>query len=389
MGILQRQQSKIFDVMIKKTSDHVRHWNKIHEDTNWNEFSYDLKHGKKLSRLIFKMVGTGEPKETCGKWVTEGCDNYRNHPKEWNYAGNKSLSCKSSRCSKCWGVWSVREASRTTERIDKFRLLGERKGWRSTKPIHVIVSPPKWLWNSTWVELKKELRKMVKRAGIVGGCYMFHAGRLKDKTWSYSPHFHLMCYGWVIDTKKISSEAGWIIKNKGVRRSSALVHSTVAYLLSHTAIAKGIHSVGWFGDLSYSAKYAFELKREKEESKGDECPYCSQYVVLFEVRGVDRPPPDMEWSGLFHRDVSYPVETIDEMLKRKFWLKKKLQREEKLHVQYWNEDCKKACKKADELIAKLTNATTDITATDTATMDTTLDGELCSVPSLNGLNGHA
>jgi len=94
--------------------------------------------------------------------------------------------------------------------------------------------------------------------------------------------------------------------------------------LSHTAIAKGVHSVTWFGDLSYRSKYALELKREIDESESDTCPYCSQYLVLFYVVGVDRPPPDQEWFGLFERSKTRSVETIEEMLDRKFWLKKKL-----------------------------------------------------------------
>jgi len=120
-------------------------------------------------------------------------------------------------------------------------------------------------------------------------------------------------YGWVINTKKISSKEGWVIKNKGIRKSSTEVYSTVAYLLSHTAIAKGVHSVTWFGDLSYRSKYALELKRDIEESEADRCPYCSQYLVLFETVGLDRPPPDQEWFGLFDRCNARPVETNEEI----------------------------------------------------------------------------
>jgi len=213
---------------------------------------------------------------------------------------------------------------------------------------------------------------MVKRAGIVGGVSMFHAYRLSSdgKTWFYSPHFHMIGYGWVINTKKISSEDGWVIKNKGVRKNSSEVYSTVAYLLSHTAIAKGIHSVTWFGDLSYRSKYALELKREIEESDVDKCPYCSQYLVLFETLGTDRPPPDQEWSGLLQRYQARPVETIEEMLERKFWLKNRIEKEHGLSIPYWNEECKIACQKADECIKKLSCNTTTYTATtDTATTE--------------------
>jgi len=74
---------------------------------------------------------------------------------------------------------------------------------------------------------------------------------------------------------------------------------------------------------------------------------------LFEIRGVDRPPPNEEWFGLMKEGQAFPVETFDEMLDRKIWLKKKLERESKLHVKYWNEECKKAWSIADDLIKKL------------------------------------
>ena len=362
-GILQGQKSKPIEITIKKsksteitikkTPDYVEYWNKIHQNTNWNEANYDLKHGKKSdTQLIFKMVGTGESKEYCGVFVTEGCANYNEHPNEMAYGQRRRFACKRAECPTCWDSWLVREASRVTERIEKFRMLSERNGFRSCKPIHVIVSPPKWKCNVSWTELKKESRKMVKRAGIIGAVSMFHAMRLKDKTWFYSPHFHLIGYGWVVNTKKISSEDGWVIKNKGIRKSSTEVYSTVAYLLSHTSIAKGVHSVTWFGDLSYRSKYALELKRDVVESESDKCPYCSQYLVLFEIRGMDR-PPDKEWFGLFERYQARPVETIQEMLERKFWLKNKLEKEYNDSVAYWDIKCKKAWEKAEQLRHKL------------------------------------
>ena len=62
-GILQRRKSKPIEV--KKRPDFVEYWSEIHQDTNWNDVRYDLRHGKKSeTQLDFKMVGTGEAK-TC------------------------------------------------------------------------------------------------------------------------------------------------------------------------------------------------------------------------------------------------------------------------------------------------------------------------------------
>ncbi len=102
-GILQRRQSKLHGVTLKKTLDYVEYWNEIHQDTNWNDVSYDLKHGKKSNKqLLFKMVGTGKAKVYCGHFVTEGCDNFLEHPNEMVYVQNRRLTCKSAECPICW-----------------------------------------------------------------------------------------------------------------------------------------------------------------------------------------------------------------------------------------------------------------------------------------------
>jgi len=369
-GILQRQKSKTFSLTIQKSSELVEYWKKIHVNTNWNEINYDLRHSKKTNKqLIFKMIGTGQAKDYCGEFMTEGCDNTHAHPKGMLYGQNRRLGCKSSACPKCWDIWLRKETSRVTERIEKYRLLAQKKGWRNTKPIHVIVSPPKWKQNITFTELKKEMRKMAKRAGVFGGCVMFHAYRLtKDrKTWYYSPHFHIIGYGWVKNTKKISSDEGWVIKNKGTRDSSGSIYNTVGYLLSHTAIAKGVASVTWFGDLGYRAKYSFELKPDIIESHSDTCPFCNQYLLKFELVSMDRPPPDKEWSGLLEPWQGRVVETLEEMFDRKFWLKNQIKkrqletdnfelyRDRKHHESVWNEKCRKAQQEADDMIFALSN----------------------------------
>jgi len=367
-GILQRQKSKSFGITIKKDSEFIEYWKKIHENTNWNSVHHELPFDKKSNKqLSFKMIGTGQAKSYCGEFMTEGCDNNSSHPKGMLYGQNRKLGCKGKECPKCWDRWLVKEASRITERIEKFRLLAQRKGWRNTKPIHVIVSPPKWKQNISFIELKKEMRKMAKRAGVFGGCFMFHAYRLtKDgKIWYYSPHFHIIGYGWVKNTKKISSDEGWVIKNKGTRDSSASVYSTVGYQLSHTAIAKGVSSVVWFAELGYRAKYSSELKPDIIDCHNDTCPYCHQYLLRIELVSMDRPPPDKEWSGLLEPWQARVVETLDEMFERKFWLKNQIRkrnletdnfesyRDRKHHESLWNERCKKAQKEADDMIFAL------------------------------------
>ena len=61
-----------------------------------------------------------------------------------------------------------------------------------------------------------------------------------------------------------------------------------AYLLSHAGIKKRIHTITWFGDLSYS-----KLKIEKLEFK-TKCPDCDedfQRLVCFQDGFPVEPPP--------------------------------------------------------------------------------------------------
>jgi len=59
------------------------------------------------------------------------------------------------------------------------------------------------------------------------------------------------------------------------------------------------------------------------------------------------------------------VETLDQMLDRKFWLKNKLQSEYDDSEVYWNEECRKAVENTNDFIKKLCCNTTTATTTTT------------------------
>ena len=130
--------------------------------------------------------------------------------------------------------------------------------------------------------------------------------------WVSRPHFHVIGFGWVHDTKKISDENGWVIKNKGVRES---LHSTIYYQLSHAGVADHIHSITWFGELGYRSKYAELIKVENEEPD-DSCDFCGEVMVNAMFVPTDRPPPDKEFIGLVDPDDWCPTESIEEAYQR-------------------------------------------------------------------------
>ena len=104
--------------------------------------------------------------------------------------------------------------------------------------------------------------------------------------WYYSPHFHILGFGWINDTAENYKKNGWLVKNLGQRDST---FATFWYQLSHAGIKSHNHALTWFGDLSYS-----KLKVPDNEEDEDLCPYCNEKIrELFCLDNYWK-PPDIE-----------------------------------------------------------------------------------------------
>jgi len=215
----------------KQLTDKQKSWLKSHDESNWKEITLtqDYTNSKRITKkLTWKLPGTYEKKETCGEWITKGCDNVCFHPDNKKFVRHSKRSCFRSKCEYCWlEKWLARESHRATQRIENYVGFFKKLQFaRSPKfqrkylnPIHVIVSPS---WKDKFMpydQLKKKARKLLDRAGIEGGLMIYHPFGLDKKTeqWIVRPHFHVVGFGWVVDTKKISDSEGWVIKNKGLR----------------------------------------------------------------------------------------------------------------------------------------------------------------------------
>ena len=270
------------------------------------------------------MPGTDIKKEECGKWNTQGCANIWGHPENKVFVRRSKRSCFRAKCEYCWlEKWLARESHRATKRIENYIEVFkhihiarspslQRKHLR---PIHVIVSPS---WSDKFMRfdlLKKKARKLINKAGIEGGLMIYHPFSLDKKTgqWVARPHFHIVGFGWVVDTRKMSDSDGWVIKNKGLRSS---LHSTIYYQLSHAGVSDDVHSITWFGSLGYRAKYADRFKVDDEDETGY-CDYCNCMLVEFEYVGLDRPPPDYEFVGLVDPKYWRAKETLEQAIDRK------------------------------------------------------------------------
>jgi len=249
----------------------------LHQGTNWYTIEHDGWH----------LPATDEPKEDCGKWLFKGCLNVLAHKKS-DYPGKIFLktfqkSCYRADCSKCYRKWISRQSNKATRRMEVYKK-------KSKEPAkHIVVSPPHWEYGKSKQELAKEAYKILKNVKGTGGAIIFHPFRY-DKNlnhWYYSPHFHVVGFGWIEYTEEIYKENGWVVKNLGVRES---VFSTFYYQLSHAGIKKGYHTLVWFGDLSYS-----KLKIEKEPDT-NACPLCRAKLRPLYHHGLFGyvPPPETE-----------------------------------------------------------------------------------------------
>ena len=248
-----------------------------HLSQNWLTIEHDGWH----------LPAVEEPKEDCGKWQTKGCLNVAAHAKS-EYPGRIFIktfqkSCFRASCQKCYRKWMGRESNKATRRVKKYeRISGEPAK-------HIIISPPSWLHEKPLRELRKMAYKILKKVNCIGGTLIYHPFRYHKETqrWYFSPHFHVIGFGWITNVKELYNQDGWIVKNKGLRDS---IFATFYYQLSHAGVKHGYHTLTWFGDLSYS-----KLKVE-EEPNPDVCPLCFaklRPVFYYGLFGWE-PPPEVE-----------------------------------------------------------------------------------------------
>jgi hypothetical protein len=234
--------------------------------------------------------GQGTAYETCGETVWKGCLNYTAHPQGKAHIKKEVNNCGRAECPICYAKWLVDTTKKAVNRIEQ----GKPKRYR--KAIHVTISPPKkeWWKYKTDPEAKKIRRKVdriAKKSGMFGYAKVFHPERercikcggnkkLGDMKkcekcghdifeWYFSPHYHLVGYGWISWNKqKYLKSGGWIVKNHRVRKD---IGATIYYQLTHCGIKKGYHAISWVGSLSWRS-----LKVIPEPVEKDECPYCGR-----------------------------------------------------------------------------------------------------------------
>jgi len=257
----------------------------------------------------FTVPGIKEKHDWCGMWNTKGCLHTEDHTQPEHdgkiFLKQYKKGCFRASCEECYRRWQGRQSNRATRRIEKF----EKKSGQ--KPIHIILSIPLHDFYLSLKGMRRKARLVLKEIGCVGGAIIFHPFRIKNLKLYWSPHFHVIGFGF--SEGKIFQGYGkyhWVIINKGFRNS---VFGTFHYNLDHCGIKKGVQCMVWFGDLSYS-----KLKLEKEPDH-NLCPACGRKLVEIYHDGVEFVvPPGESFEGFVDSEDWYLVKTEFEPIQTDF-----------------------------------------------------------------------
>ena len=248
---------------------------------NWTLDDYHLlTNWYKAGHNDWSLPATQEPHWWCGMWSTRGCLHSEDHHNKNNkvYIKRYQRSCFRARCKICWEKWIGRQSNVATRKIEKYSKR------ENISPLHIVLSISNWDYELDYKKMKQKARKILREIKIRGGSIIFHPFRFNKKIrcWYYSPHFHVVCFGFLPKGALAETyhQNGWFVKYLGVRKS---VFATFYYLFSHCGIRHRIRSVSWFGDLSYS-------KLEKEILPVyDKCPLCKRKLMEIYYKGWDPP----------------------------------------------------------------------------------------------------
>ena len=251
----------------------------------------------------FGLPGHGLPRSDCGEFFTVGC-------LEHGYIEKHVKTCMRADCPICRQKWAGRLAGKAENRISQVTGLGP--------PKHIMISLPKvdyGLVRDDYPGLRRKVYKILKRVGTRGGCLVFHPFRRRCPkcgsmpemghsvclscgnlwfAWYFSPHFHVVGFGWIEGTDQEFHKSGYVVRNIGRRKS---VGGTILYLLSHAGVHLDYHVMTWFGACSYN-----KLKVVQEDREGNTCPTCGAPLIPCAWFGDGEDPLATEGEGEYWVD---------------------------------------------------------------------------------------
>lgn len=264
----------------------------------------------------WQLPGNGRKRESCGTFKkTDGCLRWLAHEDHKVKIRVVHYHCNSLACPICAGNAMSRGADRITHRVVEWWKIHPRWAGHHIKPIHVAVS----VSPEDAIRLQSNYRRMrdiatekAEKSGFIGGAMIYHPFRHKDygnetlelndmedvdltKGWYYSPHFHLIGFGWI---EHEYQDQGWIVKNIGVRGESPKDHrifELARYQLSHCGVNSKHHTITWIGQLS-ARKYKAPPMPCADFKVCEECgsffmPVTCEYKYETDVEGIHSEDP--------------------------------------------------------------------------------------------------
>lgn len=232
---------------------------KLGEKNKFTQFKKRYFRVKPYSSIKLIKENRIELPDQIQNWMIAGAGNFQ-HTIESKYRnkcgkivkGNISY-CNKFDCSSCF----LRTSFTRAEDIS-YNLLH----YKNTKNIdlgninHIILSPnydisKKIITNyDNYKKVKKTSYKLLRDSGIFSGVLFFHLWSISCKNcglpeykcgcinpqyyWRVHPHFHIIGYGYLVETLKIRKlYRDWIIINVGSRKS---IINTAYYFLSHISV---------------------------------------------------------------------------------------------------------------------------------------------------------
>jgi len=255
----------------------------IHEGRNQEEVEYDGWH----------LPGQKEKRSFCGDWGYVGCLNKEKHITGCIFLKPFQKSCFRADCEKCCFKWLGRSASKATKRMK----LYEKQSKKIAK--HIIVSVPVWDIYKPKKEIMKKVYRILKEVKADSGLIIYHPFRYHKESdqWHFSPHFHLLSFGWIENVAETYNKYGYIIKNLGKRET---IFGTIYYQLSHCGVKKNNHSLTYFGECGYS-----KLVMDKNDEESKKCPMCKEYLQELECNADYNLKPDPNIMETWYMAKSY------------------------------------------------------------------------------------
>lgn len=229
-----------------------------------------------------------EPKAECGE-VTSiiACPEHKDDIKLISHR------CFNPACPECCNAWISREVRQVVKRLRQAENLYRIEGLNIGEPKHVTISPPQdyarelMKTKEGYKKLRTEANKMLKKLCCLGGTLTPHAWRFKKDTrkWELEPHFHSICYGFLMDSDLFEKETGWVYKNISAvnkKKNPGYVMdigNTMAYILDHcTLFYEELHKRRTFDTVTMFGILSNNKLKIKERYRLEETVKCKAVV---------------------------------------------------------------------------------------------------------------